>query len=312
MKIIISGATGVIGRRVVPLLMNDGHRVTALVRPGCRRRSLLPRGCAVVEGSLFDRARLTVAVAGHEVVVNLATHIPKSSLGLMLRAAWRENNRIRSEGARKLAVAAADGGARTLIQESFGYAYPGLGMLWIDEEQALRPAAHCRGVLDAEAAARAFGGRGGRGIILRFAAFYGADADQTRTMVQGVRHGWAMLPGDPAGFISSVSHEDAATAVVAALKAPSGAYNVADDCPVSHAEFCAVLAATLDQPEPRFFPAWTAALMGSAGRTLARSIRLRNDKLRRLTGWRPLFPSVREGLPGALKPANRAAQSARG
>ncbi|MBY5367028.1 NAD(P)-dependent oxidoreductase [Rhizobium leguminosarum] len=305
MRVVVTGATGVIGRRVVPILLGAGHRVTALVRPQSERGANVPSGCDVVVASLFEEAPLAKAIVGHEAVINLATHIPKSALGIMFRSAWRENDRIRTEGARNVADAAAKVGAEILVQESFAYAYPDMGAEWIDEAVVLRPAAYCRSILNAEASARAFARGSTRTIILRFAAFYGSDASQTRTMVDGVRKGLATLPGRRSSFISSISHDDAAAAVVAALDAPSGAYNVSDNRPVTHEEFIGVLADALDVSHPRFLPPWTAALMGSAGRTLSRSIKLRNDKLKAATVWKPRSPSIKEGLPAAITASAR-------
>ncbi|MGE3872250.1 MAG: NAD-dependent epimerase/dehydratase family protein [Parvibaculaceae bacterium] len=299
MKIAIAGASGVIGRRVVLQLIDAGHRVTALTRPGSRRRASLPPGCRVAEASLFDRAEVTAAIAGHDVAINLATHIPRSPLAMMFRRAWHENDRIRTEGALNIALAAAKSDVKILVQESFAFAYPSSGADWIDERTPLQPAAYCRSVLSAEAAAMGFARSDARAVILRFAPLYGPDASQTGDMVRAVRKGWAVLPGKRTSFISSLSHDDAASAVVAAIGAATGAYNVSDDCPVTHEEFMSVIADALEVPEPRFLPAWTAALMGSAGRTLARSIRLRNDRLKSATAWTPRFSSVREGLPGA-------------
>jgi len=303
-KIAVTGATGVIGCRVVPLLAKAGHRITILVRPGSHRNGTLPSQCNIAEASLFDRETLARAIAGHDAVINLATHIPKSALGIMFRPAWHENDRIRREGARNIADAAAGAGARLLIQESFAYAYPDRADKWIDEAVGLEPASYCKTILNAEASARAFARGDSRAIILRFSAFYGPDASQTRTLAKAVRSGWAGLPGKRSSFISSVSHDDAASAVVAALAAPTGAYNVSDDCPVTHEEFIDIVAAALNAPRPtRFPPPWTALLMGSAGRTLARSIRLHNSKLKAVTGWSPGFPSIREGLPEAVRAA---------
>ncbi|NNH57910.1 NAD(P)H-binding protein [Rhizobium laguerreae] len=103
MRVVVTGATGVIGRRVVPILLGAGHRVTALVRPQSERGANVPSGCDVVVASLFEEAPLAKAIVGHEAVINLATHIPKSALGIMFRSAWRENDRIRTEGARNVA-----------------------------------------------------------------------------------------------------------------------------------------------------------------------------------------------------------------
>jgi nucleoside-diphosphate-sugar epimerase len=108
------------------------------------------------------------------------------------------------------------------------------------------------------------------------------------------------LPGEPDRFISSVSHDDAAAAVVAALNAPAGIYNVGDDEPVSRAVFFGSLADNLGLKPPRFLPGWTTPLFGSVGDVMSRSLRLSNRKLKQRAKWAPRFPSVREGWPGTL------------
>lgn len=198
---------------------------------------------------------------------------------------------------------AADAGVQIVIQESFGLAYPSMGDAWVDEQVPLAPAANCATVPDAEAAVAGFTRRGGRGIALRFAGFYGPDASQTRLMAKSVSWHWVPLPGKPSSYLSSLSHDDAATAVVAALLAPAGVYNVADNEPMRRRAFFDVIAATLHVPPPHFLPEWTATFMGIVGPVLKRSIRLSNDKFRQATGWAPSAPSAADGLPSAIRKA---------
>jgi nucleoside-diphosphate-sugar epimerase len=180
--------------------------------------------------------RFVAATAGHDAIVNLATHMPSSAWKMMFRSAWRLNDRIRREGAANVVAAALAGGIRTLIQESFALTYPDCGDRWVDEETPLEPGAYNRTVLDAERAVRRFTDAGGTGIVLRFAAFYGPDAMQVRSYIDALRMGWAALPGGPGRYISSISHDDAAAAVAAALDVPAGAYTVVDDEPVRRSE----------------------------------------------------------------------------
>jgi nucleoside-diphosphate-sugar epimerase len=84
------------------------------------------------------------------------------------------------------------------------------------------------------------------------------------------------------------------------LKAPAGAYNVGDDEPVRRAFYFGSLAEKLGVGQPRFLPGWTAPLFGTAGPTMARSLRLSNRKLKEATGWTPQFPSIREGWQSLL------------
>ena len=298
-RVFLAGATGVIGHRVVPLLVAAGHHVTAVGRAPDKRAALERAGAAAIELDLFDPAAVGRAVAGHDVVINLATHIPPSARAFV-PGAWRQNNRLRRLVSHNLATAALAGGVGRFIQESFAPIYEGAGDRWIDEDAPVRVARYNRAVLDAEAAAARITRDGGTGVVLRFAYFYGADSDFTRDAIRYVRRGRAPVLGSPSAFISSVSHDDAAAAVVAALAVLAGTYNVSDDRPVRRREFVDALAGALGVPPPKFFPRWLAVLAGSLGETLARSQRIANGKLRAASGWVPHYPSVVEGWRAVL------------
>jgi 2-alkyl-3-oxoalkanoate reductase len=293
MRVFITGATGVIGRRVVPLLLEQGHAVTVARRRG-GSNAPWAREVRVASVDLFDVATLAPAFADHDAVINLATHLP-SPLGMMFRRAWRTNDAIRRIGSRNVADAALAAGVSLMIQESFALAYPDRGDEWIDEAVPLEPAPYTRTVLDAEASAMRFAGHGRRGVALRFATFYGPDSVQLPLVIHALRWGWAPLPGGPCGFVSSVSHDDAASAVVHAMGARTGVYNVADDEPVRRREYLDSLAARIGTRPPTFLPRWADFLFGSVGRVLSRSVRVANAKLRTETGWTPRYSTIREG-----------------
>ena len=148
--------------------------------------------------------------------------------------------------------------------------------------------------------------------MLRFASFYGPDAFQSRSMIAAVRKGFAPLPGRPDAFFSSISHDDAATAVVAALGLPAGAYNVTDDEPLRRREMANVLAASIGVAPPRPLPGWLTKLAGPIGELMVRSQRMSNRKLRGASGWAPRWPSLREGWPAMLQAMPPGAGSATG
>ncbi|HEX3160900.1 MAG TPA: NAD(P)H-binding protein [Gemmatimonadaceae bacterium] len=295
MRIFITGATGVIGRRAVPLLVAGGHRVTAVGRSPAKRDALRRAGAEAVEIDLFDADRVRHAVIGHDVVINLATHIPPSATRMMMRWEWRENHRLRREASAILADAALAAGVERFVQESFAPVYADAGAAWIDETMAIHAVSHTRTVVDAERSAARVTEGGRVGVVLRFAAFYGPDATQVHDMVRMIRLGWAPLPGAPEAFFSSVSHDDAASAVAAALTVPAGTYNVTDDEPLPRRDFTAAVAEAFDLPRPKPLPPWAARLMGSMGELLARSERMSNRKLRDESGWTPRYRSAREG-----------------
>jgi nucleoside-diphosphate-sugar epimerase len=305
MKILVTGATGVIGSRAIPMLLAAGHEVTAASRSAQADARLAQAGATRIALDLFDRQAVERVVSGHDAVINLATHMPKSSFAALQPGAWVQNDRIRRDASACLVEAAIGAGARLFIQESFAPVYPDCGEAWIGETVPIAPVRYNRTVADAEQSAQRFTRAGRVGIVLRFAAFYGPDSFQMTDFARALRLGWAPIPSRPDAFLSSVSHDDAASAVVAALDAPAGAYNVADDEPLRRAEYFGALAQALGLKAPRIPPAWTARLFGSIGELLARSQRMSNGKLRLATRWSPRYRSVREGFPATIEAMRR-------
>ena len=295
MRIFMTGATGVVGRRAVPLLVQAGHRVTAIGRTPEKRAALLGAGAAAVDADLFDSRAIARAIAGQDAVVNLATHIPHSSTKMFLPGAWRENDRIRRDGSRILADAAIAHGIPRFVQESFALMYDDAGEAWIDETGAIRPARYNLSTVDAERSAERVTRSGGAGIVLRFAALYGPDSPHAVELLEHVRKGRAPIPGAADAFFSSVTNDDAAAAVVASLSLPAGVYNVSDDEPLRRREYVDAMAAALGVASPKLPPAWLMALGGSLMKLMARSLRISNRKLRDESAWQPSHPSAREG-----------------
>ena len=195
MRIFVTGATGVTGRRAVPLLIAAGHEVTAVARSPEKAAALERAGARAAQVDLFDAATMRRAVEGHDTVVNLATAVPPSSRAL-LPGAWKEMDRIRRDASAILVDAALAGGVGRFVQESFAPIYADNGDGWIDEGWTMRPARYNRSTLDAEASAERFTRGGGTGVVLRFGWFYGPDAGgATLDMIGFVRKGWSPAPG---------------------------------------------------------------------------------------------------------------------
>jgi nucleoside-diphosphate-sugar epimerase len=300
MKILVTGATGVIGRRLVPLLRHAGHEVSGVARSPAGRTQLERHGATAIDVDLFDSAAVHRAVMGHDAVVNLATHIPRSSGQMFLPWAWRENDRLRSIASRGLVDACIKANVSRFVQESFAPVYPDRGDNWIDETTPIKPVRYNQTVADAEAAAHRFSQIGRTGVVLRFGAFYGPDSRQTAELIAWVRKGWAPVPGPGSSYISSVSHDDAATAAAAAVTLRSGIYNVIDDEPMTHRAFVDSLADAIGVDHPKLPPRWITSLFGSVGEMLSRSLRISNRKLRSSSAWAPEYASVRQGWPAVL------------
>lgn len=291
MRIFVAGATGVLGRRAVPHLVTDGHAVTAVARSDAKTTALQAQGATPVTVDLFDPIAVTRAVDGHDAVMNLATAIPATSQ-MMRPSAWALTSRLRSEASRHLVDAALATGAQRYIQEALGFMYTDHGSEWITEDAELAPPGYAAAVKVAEANARRFDASGGNGVALRFGLFYSADSRQTRDMLQIARRGILTIPCRSDGYQSWIHVDDAGRAVVAALDAPGGAYNVVEDVPLTNAEHVEVLRRLLGR-RVRHLPA--ALGIGDVLANQSRSQRVSNQRLRSTTTWRPVYPSRREG-----------------
>ncbi len=304
MRIFITGATGVVGRRLIPSLLADGHQLTCVARSEEKRVSIEKLGAAAIQLDLFSPADASRALSGHDTLIHLATSIP-STARLMLPGAWRENDRLRREASNNLARAALQNGVGRYIQESFALIYADNGEDWIEEGHPVRVASHTRSVLEAENAVEAFTAKGGVGVALRFGLFYGPDSGQTLDSIRSVRGGIALMPGPEDGYLSSISHDDAARAVAAALGAGPGIYNVVEEEPLRKREYFASLASALGVDPPRLLPGWTRYLLGSVGETISRSLRISNQKFKSETGWKPEYPSAAHGWATVLAQADK-------
>jgi len=302
-KTLVVGATGVLGRRVVARLVAAGHEVTAPARSEARATLLAELGASPVRVDVFDPAALRRVVAGHDVVANLATHIPPTSKMAMPRA-WAENDRIRTEVSRHLVEAVlaentVSGNTARYVQESIAFVYRDGGDRWLDESSPVDPVANLASATVAEANAARVTAAGATGVILRFAAFYGPDSDSTLDMIRLARRRIALGAG-PDRYVSSITTDDAAAAVVASFSAPAGVYNIGDDEPVTSRDYFAALAGALGVRPPLIAPVALAKLGGPKASVLVRSQRVSNGAFVEATGWKPEYRSVREGWPMVL------------
>ncbi|HVM53188.1 MAG TPA: NAD-dependent epimerase/dehydratase family protein [Acidimicrobiales bacterium] len=309
MKVFVAGATGVLGRRAVRDLVAAGHAVTGIARSEEKAALLRSLGATPVRLDLFDAEAARAAVAGHDAVLNLATHVPPPAQATR-RAAWHEHERIRSDGARILVDAALAAGATVYVQESLAFVYEDGGDRWLDEDTPLVDGGAAAAVRAAEAeAARFTATGGGRGIALRFGEFYSHDSTHTLALVAMARRGGSMKIGAPDAYAPMIAVDDAARAVVAALDVPAGAYNIVDDEPLTRREIDDALAAAVGGRRLMRPPAAALRLGGEDASIFRLSNRASNARFKAATGWAPRHPSVREGfrslvreLPGARTP----------
>ncbi len=224
MRVAVTGATGVIGSSVVPHLVAAGHVVVGLARTPEKARLLEELGAIASRTSLLDHDALVVMFEGADAVCNFATHIPVG-LGALRRGAWRVNDRLRTDGVRRVVQAAKDAGVRRVLQESVSFLYADQGDEWITEESPVEitPATEPASVGESHVQDYTCGSR--VGVVLRFGTIIGDDP-MTRFQLRSLRHGHPIGLGSPQGWAHVVHADDLGPAVIAALSAPSGVYNV--------------------------------------------------------------------------------------
>lgn len=284
MKVFVTGATGVLGRRVVPALLRTGHEVTAVSRTDAKAEQLRRVGAKPVVVDLFDPDQVREAISGHDAVCHLATHIPTGA-DMPLRRGWRTNDRLRRQAAGILSSEAIAAGIERYVGESITFPYVDSGDAWIDEQTSRDHNWVNETTTDAEAAAQAVSDAGGSGVSLRFAMFSAPDSDHMATYRWVARLGISPLFGAPDSYISFIDIDDAAEAVVSALGAAPGVYNIAERNPTTRERHGRALADAIGRRRLRAIPDAVIARAGDNVAGLARSQRIDACAFADETGW---------------------------
>jgi nucleoside-diphosphate-sugar epimerase len=297
----VVGASGAIGRRLIPQLAERGHQVTGTSRSAAKAGQLRSLGAepAVLDVLDAGAVRALIAEARPDAIVYQATALAGQSFSRNMDRGFAGTNELRTKGTDILLAAAAEGGVPKFIAQSFApFRYAHAGGPVKDESDPLLsdPPPSARLMFDAMAhidqAVTAAGG-----IALRYGGFYG-DED---AMVTAVRKRQFPLIGDGGGMMSFIHLEDAAAATVLALDADGPAiYNITDDEPAPMRDWLPVLAAALGAKPPYRVPGWVGRLF--MGKTLTMMTEARgasNAKARKELGWTMRYPSWRAGFPAA-------------
>jgi nucleoside-diphosphate-sugar epimerase len=296
MKVFVTGGTGVIGAPTVARLVEAGHEVRAVSRRAEAAATLEAVGAEPVSVDLFDADAVRAAVAGSDAIAHLATNVPP--MPKLLRAkGWATHNRLRTEATRHLVDAARAAGVGRIVKESITFVYADGGDSWLDESASLTPNLGLMApALEGEQIASELAVAGGAAVVLRFGLFYGGTNRGTDEMLRLARWRASMVAGKGGAYMSSLHAHDAATAVVAALDAPSGIYNACDDEPMTRRDALDAFSTAFGVGRLRTNPAWMIRLLaGQAAPSLIASQRVSNQKLRTTTGWAPQYPSLRDG-----------------
>ncbi len=299
MKVFIAGATGLLGKRVVKRLVEQGHKVVGLARSGENMQLLRSMGAEARVGGLFNRQQMIEVTEGCEAILHLATKIPAKLTASP--AAWAENNRIRTEGADILTDAAIYHKAKLYLQQSILFIYGDQQGKVLDNHTPLpaRQPSFLRSAIEMENIVnRKTGDWGLPGLILRFAAFYGPDSGQTQEMIRAVRRGKLPIVGKGDYYHNLIHLDDAASAVVFAVnrheKLTGQTHNLSDFNPAPFAEVVEYLAAITRSKKPGRIPHWLARLL--LGREVVGILTNScQNRANTLDGWAPAYPSYREG-----------------
>jgi nucleoside-diphosphate-sugar epimerase len=296
MKVFLTGATGAFGTAAVRGLLERDHQVRAVARSDDKAASLRALGAEPVRVDLFDADAVRRVLEGAEVVMHLATNVPPLHRMSAPRA-WSTHNRLRAEATGLLVDAARATGVSRFIKESVTFVYPDGGDRWVGEETP--PAgdvALLEPTLEGERTALRFADGNRTAVVLRFASFYGPTARYLDEALRVARWRMALAAGSPTGYLSAIHTDDVASAVVAAVDAPTGIYNVGDDEPLTKRDYVHAFASAFGLPRLHMIPTWAARLAsGQSSVVVTRSWRISNRKLREATPWTPRYPNAREG-----------------
>lgn len=319
MKVFVAGATGVLGRELVPQLVARGHEVVGMTRTASKQDGLRALGARPVVADALDPDAVAgvVGEAEPEVIVHQLTAL---SGPMSMRDARHPDrsfaatmtNRLRTEATDHLLAAGRAVGARRFVAQSFAafrFARTGgpvqteADPLDPDPPAALRVA--LAGILHLEQAVTTI--EWGEGLVLRYGGFYGPGTGISlapdAVMAGPIRKRRFPIVGGGGGVWSHVQIEDAAAATAIAVeRGQPGIYNIVDDEPAPVREWLPVLASALDAKPPRRVPRWLARLAaGEMATVMMTDVRgASNEKAKRELGWRLRYPSWRQGFAQGL------------
>ncbi|MEA2378651.1 MAG: hypothetical protein QOD13_2558 [Thermoleophilaceae bacterium] len=306
MRVFVAGASGAIGRPLVPRLLAAGHEVTGSTRSRERAEAIRAAGATPVLVDALDSEALLQAVeqAAPEVVVHQLTALPER-FDPRRADLYDATNRVRAEGTANLLAAALAAGARRFVSQSiaFGYA-PGPRPEVISEDAPLNleapsPFAEAMRVI-AEMERAVLHTDGLEGLVLRYGWFYGPGTyyAEDGTTAEEVRKRRFPVIGSGAGLFSFIHVDDAADATVAAVEGGApGVYNVVDDEPAAMRDWLPAYAEAIGARRPRRIPVWLARLAaGKMASLVNQQPGASNAKAKRELGWQPRWRTWREGF----------------
>jgi nucleoside-diphosphate-sugar epimerase len=308
MKVFVAGATGAVGKRLIPALRARGYEVIGLTRSAEKAGVLRGAGAQAVVADALDRDAI-IRVVGQvkpDVIIHQLTDLAKLGNLKNFDREFASTNRLRTEGTDNLLEAARRVGVRRFIAQSYGswtYGRTGDGLKTESDKLDLHPPRKQEQSLTAirHLEESVIGERSMTGVALRYGSLYGPGTNMAVDGDMGalVRARKVPVIGSGAGVWSFLHVHDAATAAVAAIDAgEAGIFNVCDDDPAPVSVWLPELARALRAPPPRHVPAWLGRLAaGEVGVSMMTQIRgMSNAKAKRGLSWQPRYPSWRQGF----------------
>ena len=301
MRVLVVGASGAIGTRLIPKLTDRGHEVIGSSRSPAKGERLRALGAQPIVLDVLDAraVRAAVGAARPEAIIYQATALADAGFSRNLDRAFAQTNRLRTEGTDILLAAAREAGVRRFVAQSFApyrYAREGGPVKTEDDPLDSAPPATARQTFAAmNHLDQAVTGAGG--IALRYGGFYG-DPD---ALIKAVRKRQYPIIGDGAGVMPFIHLHDAAAATVLTLDHDGPAvYNITDDEPAPVRDWLPVLADAVGAKPPRHVPSWLARLfMGEGLAMMTESRGASNTKAKKELDWTLRYPTWRQGFRAA-------------
>jgi nucleoside-diphosphate-sugar epimerase len=302
MRVFLAGASGAIGRRLVPLLVSTGHQVVGTTTTPGKLPALEQLGAQGVQLDLLDAAAVKRAVADTEpdVIVHQATALANmGKSGRNLGKAFAVTNQLRTVGTQNLLDAAADVGVGRFVAQGFcALAFARAESIGPDAPAGVVAGRDAMRALETMVLAR-------DGIALSYGGFYGPGTSLGRDGEQTAMVRRRLLPivGSGETIFQFLHIDDAATATLAALtRGTSGRYDIVDDEPAALREWVPAMAAIIGAKPPRHLPLWLAKLVGGDAVTMftAEAPPASNARAKAELCWKPAYPSWRNGFAAEL------------
>jgi 2-alkyl-3-oxoalkanoate reductase len=303
MKILVAGATGVVGRFLVPMLFERGHEVYATTTREDNLELISKMGATPLLLDGLDATAVNSALqeTRPEAIIHEMSALKGTPDFRHFDRWFAKTNELRTKGTDNLLDAARQTGTvkRFVAQSYTGWTNTDTGgPATEDEPTGANPAASQRETMAAiKTLERTVLGAPLEAIVLRYANLYGPYGFEES--VRALRRRQLPIMGDGSGIVSWLHAEDAARATVEALEnGTPGVYNVADDDPAPLKEWLPYLAEVVGAPRPMRIPLWLANLIAgdAAVRMFTRGRGVSNGKIKRELGWRPIYASWREGF----------------